>query len=123
MTSVAVLAHAGKSLGGGLGELREVLAREGVADPLWYEVPKSKKAPKQAPPRGRGAAPTSSSSGVATAWCSAASTRWPAPRRPWRSSRPGTANLLATNLGIPKDLDRGGATSACTAPTARSTSA
>ena len=48
MTTVAVLAHAGKSLGGGLGELRSVLADEGVTDPIWYEVPKSKRAPKQA---------------------------------------------------------------------------
>ena len=47
MTSVAVLAHTGKSLGGGLSELRDVLAREGVDAPLWYEVPKSKKAPKK----------------------------------------------------------------------------
>jgi diacylglycerol kinase (ATP) len=46
MTSIAVVAHAGKSLGGGLGELRSVLEREGVVDPLWYEVPKSKFAPK-----------------------------------------------------------------------------
>jgi hypothetical protein len=38
MATIAVVAHAGKSLGGGLGELREVLAREGFADPLWYEV-------------------------------------------------------------------------------------
>jgi hypothetical protein len=45
---IAVVAHTGKSLGGGLGELREVLAREGIADPLWYEVRKSRKAPKRA---------------------------------------------------------------------------
>lgn len=45
---VAVVAHAGKSLGGGLGELREVLAGEGVADPLWYEVRKSRQAPERA---------------------------------------------------------------------------
>ena len=43
---IAVVAHAGKSFGGGLGELRAVLAGEGVADPLWYEVSKSRKAPK-----------------------------------------------------------------------------
>jgi len=48
MPAVAVVAHAGKSLGGGLGELRGVLAREGVTDPLWYEVTKSRKAPKRA---------------------------------------------------------------------------
>lgn len=43
---IAVVAHAGKSFGGGLGELRAVLAGEGVSDPLWYEVSKSRKAPK-----------------------------------------------------------------------------
>ena len=46
MPRIAVVAHAGKSFGGGLGELREVLAHEGIADPLWYEVRKSRKAPK-----------------------------------------------------------------------------
>ena len=45
MTTVAVVAHAGKTFGGGLPELRDVLRAEGV-DPLWYEVPKSKYAPK-----------------------------------------------------------------------------
>ena len=47
MTSVAVIAHAGKSFGGGLGELRRVLAEEGVRDPMRFEVPKSRKAPKR----------------------------------------------------------------------------
>jgi hypothetical protein len=41
MTSVAVVAHAGKTLGGGLSELRRVLGDAGVGDPIWYEVPKS----------------------------------------------------------------------------------
>ena len=45
--NVAVIAHAGKSLGGGLDELRRVLARAGVEAPDWREVPKSRKAPKQ----------------------------------------------------------------------------
>jgi YegS/Rv2252/BmrU family lipid kinase len=43
---IAVVAHTGKSFGGGLNELREVLAREGITDPLWYEVTKSRKAPE-----------------------------------------------------------------------------
>jgi YegS/Rv2252/BmrU family lipid kinase len=43
---VAVVANATKSLGGGLPELRRVLEEEGIEDPLWYEVPKSKKAPE-----------------------------------------------------------------------------
>lgn len=48
MSTVAVVAHARKSFGGGLRELREVLAREGVTDPLWYEVTKSRRAAKSA---------------------------------------------------------------------------
>ena len=44
---VAVVAHAEKTLGGGLPELRRVLEAEGVEDPLWYEVPKAKKATEQ----------------------------------------------------------------------------
>ena len=47
MTSVAVVAHSAKRLGGGLGQLRAVLEREGVGDPLWSEVPKSRFAPKR----------------------------------------------------------------------------
>ena len=43
---VAVVAHSRKSLGGGLPELRRILAGEGVTDPLWYEVKKSRRAPE-----------------------------------------------------------------------------
>jgi YegS/Rv2252/BmrU family lipid kinase len=42
---VAVVAHAGKTVGGGLPELRRTLAEAGAEDPLWTEVPKSKRAP------------------------------------------------------------------------------
>src|SRR5690348_17178260 len=45
---VAVVAHAGKTFGGGLEELRKVLARAGHAKPLWCEVSKTSKAPKAA---------------------------------------------------------------------------
>ena len=44
---VAVIAHSGKTLGGGLPELRGELASAGVTDPLWFEVPKSRMAPKR----------------------------------------------------------------------------
>jgi YegS/Rv2252/BmrU family lipid kinase len=44
---VAVIAHAGKTFGGGLPELRRVLDAEGIPDPIWHEVPKSKKAPRE----------------------------------------------------------------------------
>ena len=47
MKKVAVIAHAGKSMGGGLAELREVLEAAGVSDPYWTEVPKSKYAPER----------------------------------------------------------------------------
>src|SRR5436309_1062306 len=44
---VAVIAHQLKSLDGGLPQLRHELAEAGISDPLWYEVPKSKFAPKR----------------------------------------------------------------------------
>ena len=47
MSKVAVIAHAGKTVGGGLEELRETLSRAGVTDPIWSEVPKSRFAPKR----------------------------------------------------------------------------
>lgn len=47
LVKVAVVAHAGKTVGGGLSELRRVLEARGVTDPLWWEVPKSRKAPAE----------------------------------------------------------------------------
>ena len=47
VTSIAVVAHAGKTMGGGLVELRGVLEAEGVTDPQWFEVSKSRQAPKK----------------------------------------------------------------------------
>jgi diacylglycerol kinase (ATP) len=100
---VAVVAHARKGPGGGLRELREVLAREGVADPLWYEVAKSRKAAKCA----RRA--LAQDAGVVFVWggdgtvqrCidAVAGTRAVLAIVPV-----GTANLLAANLRIPADI-------------------
>src|SRR4051794_35178022 len=45
--TVAVVAHQRKTLDGGLDELRRRISDEGVDRLLWYEVPKSRKAPKQ----------------------------------------------------------------------------
>ena len=103
MARVAVVAHAGKSFGGGLAELREVLAREGSTDPLWYEVAKSRKAPKyarRALTHGAEVIFVWGGDGMvqrcidAVAGTEAALAILPA----------GTANLLAANLHVPADL-------------------
>jgi diacylglycerol kinase (ATP) len=102
--NVAVVAHSGKSLGGGLDELRRALEAEGVVDPFWREVRKSRKAPAQVAKAlklgvdlvvvwgGDGmvqrCVDALAGSGVALAIVPA-----------------GTANLLATDLGIPKNVD------------------
>jgi diacylglycerol kinase (ATP) len=104
MKKIAVIAHSGKTLGGGLSELRRLLAEEGVRRPMWFEVDKSRKAParvrealKDKPSRvlvwgGDGmvqrCADSLAGSGVRMGILPA-----------------GTANLLATNLGIPHDLE------------------
>jgi diacylglycerol kinase (ATP) len=104
MTRVAVIAHAGKSFGGGLPELRRELERQGVTDPLWVEVPKSRFAPKQvkrALKEGCELIFVWGGDGIVQrcidvlAGSEAALAILPA----------GTANLLATNLGIPQDIE------------------
>lgn len=104
MTSVAVVAHAGKSLGGGLGELRRVLARGGIEEPSWYEVAKSKYAPecvRDAIDRGADLLFVWGGDGMvqraidALGDAPASISILPA----------GTGNLLARNLGIPLDLE------------------
>ena len=102
--NVAVVAHAGKSLGGGLPELRRVLEAEGIADPLWIEVPKSKRAPAQVQRA------LDDGAELVFAWggdgmvqrcvdvlagSGASLAIIPA----------GTANLFASNLGIPHDIE------------------
>jgi diacylglycerol kinase (ATP) len=103
VTSVAVVAHRDKVLGGGLSELRQTLIENGVTDPLWYEVPKSAKAPKcvrKAVKLGADLVFVWGGDGMvqrcidAVADSSVTIAILPA----------GTANLLATNLDIPKDL-------------------
>jgi diacylglycerol kinase family enzyme len=103
MPRVAVVAHAGKSFGGGLAELREVLAREGFTDPIWYEVAKSRRAPKcarRALTDGAEVIFVWGGDGMvqrcidAVAGTEAVLAILPA----------GTANLLAANLQVPADL-------------------
>ena len=107
MTKVAVIAHAGKSFGGGLPQLRRELEHQGVGvdDPLWVEVAKSRFAPKQVERLleegidllfvwgGDGMVQRSID---ALAGSQTALAIVPA----------GTANLLATNLGIPQDIEQ-----------------
>jgi diacylglycerol kinase (ATP) len=103
---VAVVAHQRKSLGGGLRELRRRLADAGVVDPLWYEVPKSRKAPKKVRKAldagaelilvwgGDGMVQRTVDALAHAEAGDVALAILPA----------GTANLLAANLGIPEDL-------------------
>ena len=104
MTKIAVVAHAGKTIEGGLPQLRRSLAEHGVEQPMWAEVSKSREAPKQVKRfledgaehffvwGGDGMAQrcidTLAGSGATVAIIPA-----------------GTANLLASNLGLPTTID------------------
>lgn len=102
---VAVVAHRKKSLGGGLSELRETLMRYGISDPLWYEVPKSKQAPKRVKQAlDEGAERVFVWGGDGTVQRSIdvlAGTGVPMAVLP-----AGTGNLFARNLQIPTDLEQ-----------------
>jgi YegS/Rv2252/BmrU family lipid kinase len=102
---VAVVAHADKRLDGGLPQLRRVLEAQGVGDPLWYEVAKAKQAPDQVRRAlKKGADLVFAWGGDGTvrrcigevAGSKAALAVIPA----------GTANLFATNMGIPSDIEQ-----------------
>jgi diacylglycerol kinase (ATP) len=104
MSTVAVIAHSGKSLGGGLPALRKALEKNGISDPLWHEVAKSRQAPEQvrsALEQGADLIFVWGGDGMVqrcvdvVAGSKATMAILPA----------GTANLFASNLGIPKHLD------------------
>jgi diacylglycerol kinase (ATP) len=103
MTSVAVVAHARKSFDGGLDQLRSVLAHAGV-EPAWFEVPKSKKAPaaaRQAVADGADLVFVWGGDGTVQR-CLDALAGEPVDVAILPA---GTANLLATNLGIPGTIE------------------
>lgn len=102
---VAVVAHRKKELdGNGLDALREALAAEGVTDPLWYEVDKSRKAPKKAKKalaEGADLVLVWGGDGMVQRSCDTlAGSGVPVGLLP-----AGTANLLASNLGVPAELE------------------
>ena len=105
MTTVAVVAHAGKTFDGGLLELRRELERQGVTDPLWYEVPKSRKAPGQfrrAIEEGAELVFVWGGDGTVQRCIDALD----GADVPIAIVPAGTANLLASNLDIPKDIEQ-----------------
>src|SRR6201999_3111765 len=100
---VAVVAHSGKTLGGGLLELRRRLEAEHVTDLFWAEVPKSRKAPSQVKRA------LDQGANLVFAWGGDGMVQRCADvlagsRADLAVIPAGTANLFATNLGIPKDI-------------------
>ena len=100
---VAVVAHAGKTFGGGLPELRRALAEAGVPEPLWTEVPKSKRAPaavEQALEDGAELILAWGGDGMVRRCVNALEDT----QVPLAIAPAGTSNLFATNLGIERDI-------------------
>jgi YegS/Rv2252/BmrU family lipid kinase len=103
MPKVAVVAHARKSVGGGLEELRRCLAERGVSNPTWSEVPKSRYAAE------RVEAAVKDGAELVFVWGGdgmvqrtidvLAGTGVPLAIVP-----AGTANLFATSLDVPQDV-------------------
>jgi YegS/Rv2252/BmrU family lipid kinase len=100
---VAVVAHSGKTLGGGLLELRQTFEAERVTDLSWAEVPKSSKAPREVRRALRAGAD------VVFAWGGDGMVQrcvdvLAGSETDLAIIPAGTANLFATNLGIPKSI-------------------
>jgi diacylglycerol kinase (ATP) len=101
---VAVVANSTKTLGGGLLELRRALERAGVADPLWCEVPKSRKAPAAL----KGV--LAEGAELIFAWGGDGLVQrcidvLAGSNVPLAVLPAGTSNLLATNLELPLDIE------------------
>jgi YegS/Rv2252/BmrU family lipid kinase len=104
VTSVGVLAHSAKKLGGGLEDLRRTLATHGINDPMWCEITKSRFAPKQVEKLLKGSAELIFVWGGDGTVQRVIDTVVGAPVA-LAILPAGTANLFAANLGIPKDLE------------------
>jgi diacylglycerol kinase (ATP) len=101
---VGVIAHSAKTLGGGLQELRSTLATNGIDDPMWREVPKSRLVPEQVKTLMKAGAELIFVWGGDGTVQRVIDTVVGAPVT-LAVLPAGTANLFATNLGIPKDLE------------------
>jgi diacylglycerol kinase (ATP) len=105
MTRVAVIAHRKKVLGGGLPELRRVLEDRGVTNVFWREVGKSKYAPDEI------AKALQHKCELVYVWGGDGMVQRSVDVLAGTPARvailpAGTANLLASNLGIPKDIEQ-----------------
>jgi diacylglycerol kinase (ATP) len=103
MTAVAVIAHKGKNLDGGLPALRKALADRGVRDPQWREVEKSREAPaevKRALKDGAELIFAWGGDGMVQRCVDALAKS----KTSLAIVPAGTANLLAKNLGIPHHI-------------------
>ncbi|MFB9252335.1 diacylglycerol/lipid kinase family protein [Sphaerisporangium melleum] len=102
--TVAVIAHRKKTLGAGLDRLRVLITEHDVGELLWYEVPKSKKAPKRvrkALKQGADLVFVWGGDGMVQRCADVlAGTGVPMAILP-----AGTGNLFATSLGVPVDLE------------------
>ena len=106
---IAVVAHQRKTLGGGLDELRRRITDEGVDEMLWYEVPKSRKAPKQvrkAIKAGVDLLVVWGGDGIVQRSIDVLAHAKGGAKIPIAIMPAGTGNLLASNLGIPTDLEK-----------------
>jgi YegS/Rv2252/BmrU family lipid kinase len=106
---VAVVAHRRKTMGGGLDELRRRITDRGIDELLWYEVPKSKKAPKQVAKAVRAGVDLIvvwGGDGIVQRSIDVLAREKGGAKIPLAIMPAGTGNLLAGNLGIPEDLPR-----------------
>jgi YegS/Rv2252/BmrU family lipid kinase len=107
--TIAVVAHRRKTLGGGLDELRRRLTDGGIDKLLWYEVSTSRKAPKQvrkAVKAGVDLLVVWGGDGIVQRSLVVLARVKGGSKIPLAVIPAGTGNLLATNLGVPHDLEQ-----------------
>ncbi|MGW0808705.1 diacylglycerol/lipid kinase family protein [Nonomuraea sp. NPDC002799] len=102
--TVAVVAHRKKTLGAGLDRLRVLITEQDVGELLWFEVPKSKKAPKKvrrALKEGADLVLVWGGDGMVQRCADVLA----GSGVPMAILPAGTGNLFANNVGIPIDLE------------------